>query len=283
MLGVTAASDDALVPLSGCDVLHDTQLHEWQTEAVHSAAIPLDDGEIADVGTVAGALPLVWMGEVFRKHVPDVVAVAGWKTRGRPYTFTPHGVVNHHTASNRSSGDAPALNTVVHGRPGIPGPLCNVLVARSGRVLLVAAGYANHAGLGGPWGDIPRDSGNRYAVGIEFENDGIGEPWTDRQLMVGAKLNAIIIERFRRGRRYCFEHKEWAPGRKPDRARIDGDAWRDRVRRVRENLFPVDYDYIVNGERFTILDAALSRVEIRLDKGKRVRARRVRSRRVRTR
>lgn len=171
-------------------------------------------------------LPLDWMAASFRHHGLKVKEEPGWRSRGRPYTFTPHGVVFHHTASARTSGPAPAVGTVINGRPDITGPLCNILVARDSRVHLIAAGYANHAGYGGPWGDIPQDSGNRYTVGIEVENDGIGEPWPGPQLDTVAHVGAILLHHFDRSRFYFFGHKEWAPTRKIDPARIDMDHFR---------------------------------------------------------
>ena len=47
-----------------------------------------------------------------------VTEVGGWTTRGRS-TFAPRAVVCHWTAAGRS-----VTSLLVHGRPGIPGPLC---------------------------------------------------------------------------------------------------------------------------------------------------------------
>jgi LysM repeat protein len=127
--------------------------------------------------------PLTWMAAAFRKNGLRVKQVKGWKTAGRPYSFAPKGVMFHHTASNSRSGAAPALGICVKGRmlPDgrfLPGPLCNVLIGRDGTVYLLAAGRANHAGYGGPWREIPKDSGNAYTIGVEVENDGTGEAWS---------------------------------------------------------------------------------------------------------
>lgn len=219
-------------------------------------------------------MSLQWMADAFRKHGLKVVETDGWVGRGRPYTFTPNSVMFHHTASSKDGGDAPAKGTVTVGRPDIPGPLCNILVGRSGKVYLIAAGYANHGGLGGPWGDIPKDSANRYAVGIEVENNGIGESWPPEQLKAVAELGAILLHHFKRPVRYFFGHKEWTT-RKIDPARIDMDAFRKRVRETEKRLFPPDYDYVVNGTRYEQLNHAAHRMERDLSNGKRVRARRV--------
>jgi LysM repeat protein len=179
-------------------------------------------------------LPLVWMAEALRENGLRVREVQGWRTRGRPHSFLPRGVVFHHTASNRHSGPRPALGTVVKGRP-LPdgtflfGPLCNVLVGRDGVAYLVAAGRANHAGLGGPWQNIPVDSGNMYMAGVEVENDGIGEPWRKELLQVCEVVFATILIGLRRSPAFLVGHKEWAPHRKSDPARIPMDQYRRQV------------------------------------------------------
>ena len=99
----------------------------------------------------------------------------GWQNRGS--STNPSGVVCHHTAS-AAGGDHPALGTVINGRPDLNGPLCNVLLARNGDCYIIAAGTANHAGTGG-WRGL---SGNSSVLGIEAENNGVGEPWPAHQI-----------------------------------------------------------------------------------------------------
>lgn len=135
--------------------------------------------------------------------------VEGWRTRGRPGIFEPHGVLDHHTASNKLSGPQPALGIVTFGRSDLPGPLSNFLISRRGVVHLVSQGRCNHAGYGGPIKGIPQDSGNAYLIGIECENDGIGEPWSRdlrRSLVV---LNAVLLARMNERARMSIAHKEW--------------------------------------------------------------------------
>jgi N-acetyl-anhydromuramyl-L-alanine amidase AmpD len=79
---------------------------------------------------------------ILRAKGIKVTEVSGWTTRGRS-TFNPRAVVCHWTVANRSI--TPML---AHGRPGIPGPLCNFeLLPGNDGVKLVAAGKANHAGV----------------------------------------------------------------------------------------------------------------------------------------
>ncbi len=174
---------------------------------------------------------LTWMADAFRKNGLRVREVEGWKSRGRPGTFAPRGVIFHHTASNRHGGSAASLGTCLHGRPGITGPLCNVLVARDGTVHLIAAGRANHAGKGGPFRNIPRDSGNAFLAGVEVENDGVGEKWTPELLQTCDVVFATLLLGLQRQAVWLIGHKEWAPGRKIDPARTDaGLPGMDKVR-----------------------------------------------------
>lgn len=156
-----------------------------------------------------------------------VVETSGWKTRVRPGEFAPVGVMNHHTASRKGSGNAPSLGTVVNGRPDLHGPLCNVLVARDGACYVVSAGRANHAGLGSsrvlaltragkaPQGDArtyaPQNDavGNGYYVGVEVENDGVGEPYPQKQLDAVVAANAALLKAMKRGANCAIHHREW--------------------------------------------------------------------------
>jgi hypothetical protein len=170
-----------------------------------------------------------WLKDTLKDAGLEVHGVKGWRRRGHPVTFTPIGVMIHHTASNKLGGNAPSLNTVTFGRPDLPGPLSNVVIARDASCFIIAAGYCYHAGEGGPWRNIPVNSGNRYLVGFECENDGIGEPWPLDQLKAMHKATAAVLDKLKHGAGYCVSHKEWTP-RKIDPARLDMDHFRDKVR-----------------------------------------------------
>jgi hypothetical protein len=155
----------------------------------------------------------------------NVVEVAGWQTRGSD-SFNPRGSVDHHTAGPRN-GNAPSLNICVNGRTGLPGPLCNVLVGRDNTCYVVAAGRANHAGLGGWRGLV----GNSSVFGVERENVGTGaEPWRPDQTETAAKVHAALISVHGANSELVCEHKEWAPRRKIDAYGIDGNQMRSMVR-----------------------------------------------------
>lgn len=192
--------------------------------------------------------PLTWMKPAFRGSGLEVKAVRGWKTRGTS-GFDPRGVIFHHTASNPDGGKAPALGSCVNGRPAtptspaVPGPLCNVLIGRDGTVHLIAAGRANHAGLGGPFRNIPENSGNSFLIGVEVENNGLspqrpagpGEPWERDLLNVCDLVFATLLLKLGRKSSWLIGHREWTT-RKIDPARIDLDRTRDRVASVMREL-----------------------------------------------
>lgn len=167
---------------------------------------------------------LLWLADVARDAGLDVVEVDGWKTRGRTYcTMRPKGVVCHHTAGPKT-GDMPSLNLLIVGRKGLPGPLSQYGLGRSGKVYVVAAGTSNHAGAGG-WKNL--DS-NCDVVGIEAENTG-DEPWPKKQLGAYVVLVAAICDQLGIATSMVAAHKEWAPGRKPDPHSINMDEFRQWV------------------------------------------------------
>ena len=117
-----------------------------------------------------------------------VVEVAGWQTRGSA-SFDPKGSIDHHTAGPLA-GNAPSLGVCINGRPGIPGPLANVLVGRDNTCYVIAAGRANHGGVG-TWQGL---SGNTHFYGVERENVGTGaEPWTPAQHLTAGLVHAALI------------------------------------------------------------------------------------------
>ncbi len=177
------------------------------------------------------------LGDELKRHGVKVKYVKGWKTRTVGGTFSPRGVMFHHTASNRAAGNAPSLGIVTHGRSDLDGPLSNFVVGRDGTVYFVAAGRCNHAGAGGPKLDIPKDSGNAYLFGIECENDGLGEKWPDHQLKAIAILSGCLLKRVGKGKKYLIAHKEWT-SRKIDPANVSMTKFRLRVAALRAKFHP---------------------------------------------
>jgi hypothetical protein len=149
--------------------------------------------------------------------------VPHWEGRGAG-TLRPGGKVNHHTAGSRSGGNTGSLRLVTFGREGLRNALCNWYAARNGELWIVAALTAWHAGSGG-WHGI---SGNSRVIGLEAENDGVGEPWSSRALDAAAALDVECMREFGYPVLMIPEHKEWT-SRKIDRRGIDGPAWRRRI------------------------------------------------------
>ncbi|MGJ9487128.1 peptidoglycan recognition protein family protein [Actinotignum sp. GS-2025e] len=120
------------------------------------------------------------LADVLRAAGLTVVEIDGWRTRG--YADGDDGgmgaikqIVCHHTAGP-ATGDYPSLGIVRDGRTGLPGPLAQLGLGRSGTWYVIAAGYANHTGTVGD-----NYYGNNNSLGIEAENTGRGEPWPDVQ------------------------------------------------------------------------------------------------------
>jgi hypothetical protein len=139
-----------------------------------------------------------------------VELVPGWETRGSS-AFAPACVVDHWTAGPRGTEGRPSLAIVTNGRADLDGPLCNVYLARDGTCVVVAAGRANHAGVGGFRGLV----GNSAAYGIEAECGGDGD-WTPEMLAAYPRLNAALLSGLGRDASWVAGHNEWAPTRKID-------------------------------------------------------------------
>jgi hypothetical protein len=163
-----------------------------------------------------------WLADVCRSFGLRVIETPGWQTRGRA-DFEPRGIVCHHTAGP-ATGNMPSLRTLVNGRADLPGPLCNVGLARDGTVVVVAAGTANHAGRGS-WRGV---SANRHVIGIEAENDG-SQPWPDVQLREYQRLCAAMLRHLGLPAEAVCGHREWAGPRKPDPHSVDMNAFRAAV------------------------------------------------------
>lgn len=157
---------------------------------------------------------LNWMADVLRAAGLKVVEEDGWKNRGKGEFGIAKAVLCHHTAGPKT-GTNPSLTTVIKGRTGLSGPLCNLYLGRDGVWHTVAAGFANHAGKGKYAGIT---SGNTQMIGIEAENTGLpnDSPWPPVQVDSYARGCAALLKKVGLGAEMCLGHKEWAPGRKPD-------------------------------------------------------------------
>lgn len=183
------------------------------------------------------------LATVVRKAGLRVVEVDGWQTRGHGPLVAVRTVVCHHTAGPSASADPrpmPSLQIITRGRFNqrtqlweLKGPLCNLGLGRDGTVYVVAAGLAYHAG-------VVRDPsyGNAYSLGIEAENDGIGEAWPAVQRAAYARLCAALVVEYGLTSSRVLAHREVCSpvGRKIDPTGIDMPALRGDVARVAEGL-----------------------------------------------
>lgn len=133
----------------------------------------------------------------------------GWETRGRPsaqFNFLPTGIIEHHTACMCRVGHDPATCLAYNkvGRiPEAPGPISQLLGTWTApgtkwngsnpdpRIILVAAGRANHAGVGAyPWG---APAGNGSALGIEWCGPSETYAWPDVVIELRERVTAAIL------------------------------------------------------------------------------------------
>lgn len=182
---------------------------------------------------------LTWLPTVLRAAGLTVELENGWQTRGHGDVSIIQGVLCHHTAGGKS-GNAPSLGVVMNGRPGLSGPLAQLVLGRDGTFFVVAAGLAYHAGAG-YWHGIT--SGNSHMIGIEAENTGLpnDSPWPEVQMGAYVRGVAAILKHVGAAPIMCAGHKEYAlpHGRKPDPS-FDMDAFRARVAAVMNAVGPVE-------------------------------------------
>lgn len=130
--------------------------------------------------------------EILRAAGLKVVEHDGWKTRGHG-NFNPVGVLCHHTATGTNSSVSNVINLLIKGRPDLQGPIANIGLDRDGRVHLVAARMAYHAGKAKKSGTMAANSnGNRVYIGIEAMNSGTGEKWNKEMYDAYVLLCAVL-------------------------------------------------------------------------------------------
>nr|WP_220132981.1 glycoside hydrolase family protein [Citrobacter freundii] len=181
------------------------------------------------------AYSLTWLPDVMEAAGLKVAECPGWRTRGRGDVGSIRGVMCHHTAG-APQGVMPSLNTLINGRAAsanaqaLAGPLAQIGLARDGTVFIVAAGRANHAGVGS-WHGI--DTGNSSFIGIEAENTGVGERWSEVQIDAYYRCVAAILKYIGASENMACGHKEFAlpPGRKNDPT-LDMAVFRNQIGQI---------------------------------------------------
>jgi N-acetylmuramoyl-L-alanine amidase-like protein len=166
-----------------------------------------------------------------------VIEYKSWRTHNRNSkgAWGPiHGVMLHHTAS---SGEIGSVDLCYSGYSGLPGPLCQAVIAKSGRVYMTGHGRCNHAGGGDPdvlqaviderysdrppipkVGNASGIDGNARFIGAECINLGDGkDPWTPAQVDAMVRWSAAICRLMRWSAKSVIAHREWSKD-KPDPA-----------------------------------------------------------------
>ena len=173
---------------------------------------------------------LTWLPEVLAGASLKVAEQPGWHSRGRGDMRTVRGVMCHHTAT-AGGGNMPSLRLLTNGRTDLSGPLAQLGLARDGTFYVIAAGRANHAGLG-KWRGVT--AGNSSFIGIEAENSGrADDSWPEVQMDAYVRGVAAILTKIGASADMCCGHKEFALplGRKSDPS-FDMAAFRARVASV---------------------------------------------------
>ena len=183
---------------------------------------------------------LTWLPDVLRDAGVDVYVMPGAATRTtRDSGLSPRGVVWHHTATGPNWQDGHVAALLRDGRRDLTGPLAQVGIERDGTWVIVALGRTNHNGYG-EWGN---DS-----IGLEFYNNGLGEPWPDVQVDSGVKGIAAIMRHLNLQPSTRLKgHRETDPRRKIDPTGIDMADIRRRVANYEgdDNVEQKDKDEIV--------------------------------------
>ncbi len=182
------------------------------------------------------------MVAVLKAEGVKIVEYRDWRTHNRNHkgAWGPvNGVMIHHTVS---SGTDHSVALCYNGHATLPGPLCQAVGAKDGRVFLVANGRANHAGSGDddvldaviaetklPVDDEANTDGNARFYGIELINLGDGkDPWPTEQVEAAVRWATAVCRAHGWDAGSVVGHKEWQPG-KVDPRGIDMDVFRDRV------------------------------------------------------
>jgi N-acetylmuramoyl-L-alanine amidase len=121
----------------------------------------------------------------------------------------PNFVIIHHTAQKSTEE---TLKTFTIARTAVS---AHYVVGRDGKVVQMVNDYlrAQHAGLG-RWGSVT--DMNSGSIGIELDNNGTTDPWTDAQINSLCSLLATLKKRYSIPTANFIGHADFAPTRKPD-------------------------------------------------------------------
>jgi N-acetylmuramoyl-L-alanine amidase len=121
----------------------------------------------------------------------------------------PNYVIIHHTAQDST---AQTLKTFTLKRTQTS---AHYVIGRDGKVYQMVNDYlrANHAGAG-KWGTVT--DMNSCSIGIEMDNNGVSDPWTDAQINSLCTVLATLKKKYSIPTANFIGHADFAPGRKND-------------------------------------------------------------------
>lgn len=197
------------------------------------------------------------LADACRKSGLPVVEQPGWRTRGHGQMSAVRSIICHHTAGP-AAGELPSLTTVRDGRPGLAGPLAQLMLGRSGTVYVIAAGLCWHAGVV----FSPPTQGNAYAIGIEAEATGTA-PWPPAQYAAYARLCRALVDHYGLAVDRVLGHKEVASprGRKVD-PNFDCQQFRAAVSAVQEDDMFTDSDRALLAATARRVDVGFARDQV---------------------
>lgn len=194
---------------------------------------------LTGLGRVLTTAGVTWEG------VPGWEARTGFASGYREiYGATVH-TTETHDATFAKGGDAPTLDWVVDADGSRRGAhTYALLIGRSGKVYLIAAGPGWQAGHGswpsklGPNPGIPDDQANFHTIGVSMDANESQYPPTEAQLVSLVKVLAALRAEWAPDRFDVMMHGEWSPARRTDPTRVPG-GW-DAIRKaVAAGAWPV--------------------------------------------
>lgn len=146
----------------------------------------------------------LFLPDVLRAFGLDVVEDNGWREWGMGDFNVIWGTVAHHTGANNTS------TAFIKNNPLLGNALSSQIhLARNGKVSLLGAGIAYHAGVGSYPG-IATNNANAVTIGIEAQGD--GQTWPDVQMDAYYRVCAAICWYLGHSSLRVIAHHEWGGG-----------------------------------------------------------------------
>jgi len=169
----------------------------------------------------------VWltdMAQILRDAGLNVIEQDGWQGRSRSSGGFEPGkplcVMWHHTAS--SSGASAESDTNYMSYNADAAPVANIMIARNGDVHVLAAGATNTNGSGQALafsrGVVPEDSMNTHAIGMEIQNNGVGQEYSTECIDAAFATSNALNAAYGNLPEDVATHTSYAVGRKIDPA-----------------------------------------------------------------